>query len=230
VKIAPTAGTGGPQGLSPGGGIVVSFSVVEGSCNEAPTMHVVSLAPDCIVLHEDAVALSATLTSDGTLLSGKTVEFKVDGVWVGDATTGANGIASLVFDPSDLGVGNHTVYASFQGEQCAYEPVAHSATLGVRYDFLGYQPPVAIDGAGVGLFSGKVIPVKIKIADANGDPVPDADAYLYFALTTASVITEEAEPIANTNADSGNKVRYDYTSDECILNWDVSKLVNGYHC
>ena len=36
-----------------------------------------------------------------------------------------------------------------------------------------------------------------------------------------------AEPLAYTNADSDNLMRYDPLADQYIFNWDISKVTNG---
>jgi hypothetical protein len=230
VHISAIDGTGGQKGLSPGGGITVTFTVsnpAPPSCNQDATSLSLTLVPACVVFHATSATFSATLTSDDSPLAGKLIAFTVDGNDVGSVSTDDKGVATLVYDPSALSVGDHTVAASFQGDGCDYESSGNSATLGVTYDFLGFQPPVQIDGVGAGLFSGKVIPVKIKIADALGMPVPDAQAFVFFGQTSADVTSEAADSVNFTTADPGNQMRYDPLADQYIFNWDTSKLANG---
>jgi len=228
VKIGATAGTGGKVGLT-SNGIVVHFTVsnLTSDCNPAATTVSLTLDPLCVFYHANSTTFNATLTSSNSPLAGKLIYFTVEGNDVGSASTDANGLATLNYNPSDLPVGNHTVDANFRADGCAYQASGISATLGVKYNFLGFQPPVKIDGAGVGLFSGKVIPVKIKIADAFGNPVPDALAYVFFGLTSLNTQLDMADPLANTNGDSGNLMRYDPATDQYIFNWDISKVPTG---
>jgi hypothetical protein len=225
VKIKAKSGTGGQTGLSSGGGIVVAFTVANPS-TAAVTSLSLTLDPSCVLYKATSTSFKATLTSANNPLPGKLINFTVDGDAAGSATTDGNGAATLTYDPSGLTVGDHTVVATFAAES-AYQASIASATLGVNYKFLGFQPPVQIQGAGIGLFSGRVIPVKIKIADAFGNPVSDALAYVFFSQTSANVTYDMAEPLANTNGDSGNQMRYDALADQYIFNWDISKVANG---
>lgn len=221
------------KGLQPGEGIVIHFKVAEPdqSCNPVETVLIVD-NPTCVIYKQPSTDFTATLTYNNSgnyvPLSGKDIEFFVDGTSIGSAITSTDGKAKITYNPSDLQVGDHTVVASYQakGEECAYKPDSHSATFGVIYKFLGFQPPVQIDGVGAGLFSGKVIPVKIKIADYYDKPVTDAQARVYFTQTTQALETQ-ATAIQKVVVDTGNLMRYDATSDQYILNWDISNVQNG---
>jgi hypothetical protein len=63
------------------------------------------------------VPLNAALkrTDTGSFIVGATISFLVDSVSVGTATTNANGVASLSYDPSAIGATNHSVQATFAG-------------------------------------------------------------------------------------------------------------------
>jgi len=217
------------KGLQPGEGIVVHFRVEEPTpvCEPVATELALALDPGCIVYRQPSTNFAATLTANGVAVGDETIAFSVDNVSIGTAKTDADGKAVLSYDTSTLVVGDHTVYASYAGKECASKPSSNSATLGVNYAFLGYQPPVKIDGVGAGLFSGKVIPVKIKIADYYGAPVPNAEARVYFSQTTQDLVWQEAEAIQQVYADAGNLMRYDATSDQYIFNWNIGNVQNG---
>jgi hypothetical protein len=225
VKIAPVSGTGGRDGLSGGGGVAVNFTVSEPvpTCNLAATS--VAVNAGCIVFHTGSTQVSATLTSGGSPLAGRTIDFNLDGSSAGSAVTDANGVATLSLSTGSLAVGDHTVSAAYAGDGCDYDASSGSDTLGVTYAFIGYQQPINADGSSI--FGGRAIPVKIRIADANGAPVPDAEAHLFFAFGMPTVVGTDAEPLANTNSDSGNRMRYDASADQYIFNWDTNGLANG---
>ncbi len=61
------------------------------------------------------VNLTATLSSNGTLLTGRTIYFKVNGVDSGNATADINGIAIKPYN-INLVHGNYTIFAYFNGE------------------------------------------------------------------------------------------------------------------
>jgi large repetitive protein len=227
VKIQPTSGTGGREGLSSGGGVTVNFTVD----NSSPILTSLALTlgdNGCILYHQAAVVFTATLTEtvSGDPVEGKQIKFSVDGDPAGFAVTNANGVATMSYTSSALTVGDHSVVATFDGDS-SYVPSNHSQTLGVTYLFIGYQQPINADGSSV--FGGKVIPVKVKLADANGAAVPDAEAHVFFAFGTPAVVGTEAESIGSTSPDGGNQMRYDASADQYIFNWDVSGKGNGTH-
>jgi hypothetical protein len=225
VHIFPTGGTGGQNGLAPGGGITIGFTVNDNACVAADTSLALTLADPCLLYHTASTSFTATLTSGGSAVPGENIDFTVDSVSIGSATTGADGKATITYDPSGLAVGDHTVVASFQGGTCSYNASENSATLGIHYMFLGFQQPINADGTS--LFGGRTIPVKVRIADADGQPVPDADAHAFFAFGTPAIVGTDTEPLANTNGDTGNTMRYDASANQYIFNWDIANLPNG---
>lgn len=227
VKIYAASGTGGSVGIVGDNLVHINFTVAAPAadpvCEPAPTT--VNVAGGCILLHQPSTTLAATLTSGSVPLVGRTLTFKVGSAVVGTATTDANGTASLAYNTSALTIGDHTVTVEFAGEGCSYQPSSGSGTLGVSYLFHGYQQPINADGSS--RFSGKVIPVKVKISDANGASVSNASAHVFFALGTSAVVGTEAEPLASTSPDGGNTMRYDANADQYIFNWDIGSRPNG---
>lgn len=225
VDIRALSGTAnGGGGLQGGSGIVIQF-VVADPCLSKDTALSLSLSNPCMLYHTASTIFTATLTSGGSAVSGETIDFKVDEVSVGSAVTNASGVATLTYDPSALKVGDHTVVASFQGAACSYNASGNSTTLGVKYLFLGFQQPINADGSSI--FKGATIPVKVIIEDANGALVPDAEAHLFFYFNTPVGVGTDAEPVANTNGDTGNTMRYDASAGQYIFNWDTTNLGNG---
>jgi hypothetical protein len=127
------------------------------------------------------------------------------------------------------GVGSFTAKCSGATDQAGNTATEVTATYSVTYGaaFRGVMQPINADGSSI--FSGKVIPVKVRITDYYGNPVPDAVARVYFAVVTGAVTgtEQEAVPVANTSGDAGNLMRYDAAADQYIFNWDVSGLANG---
>jgi len=77
------------------------------------------------------VNLTSTLKSGTTALSGKTVEFDVDGTSVGTATTNASGIATLPHVLSESAGTTHVLTAKFAGD-AVYAAVSKNGTLIVQ--------------------------------------------------------------------------------------------------
>jgi hypothetical protein len=206
---------------------LVNFTVVAPSaCTPASTTLVLG-TPACTLYHSTSVDLSATLMSGTTPLTGKTVTFYLDGTSIGTADTNDDGVATLAYNPSSLNVGDSVVTASWDSDNaCLLNPTVTGSTLGVEYLFLGFQQPINADGSSI--FSGKTIPVKIKISDANGAPVPNADATVFFQLGTPTVVGTDTENVASSlNFDYGNIMRYDSTANQYVYNWDWSSVQNG---
>jgi hypothetical protein len=227
VKIVDTDGTGGKDGLSSGGDVMVHFKVAgesQGDCNPVATTLTVDRV--CAQLHQNTpVTLKATLLPG---VANKTIDFTVDGNSAGSGTTDANGVATVPYSVSTLSIGNHTIIASFAGD-CDYEATSGSNTLGITYGVVSFQQPINADGSSI-FKSVKTIPVKILVKDANGIPVTDAVAYVFFAAYSGTVLGTETEslPLANTNNDSGNLMRLsDATTGQYIFNWDTTGLPNG---
>jgi hypothetical protein len=228
VKIAAASGTGGRDGLGPGNGIVISFTVAQPAPQCPLVVPTLTVQNQCnILLHQpEPITLAATLANGATPLGGRVVRFALDGVEIGQATTDSNGVATLLgVDVSGLSVGNHTVEAFYDGDNCQYASTSGSGNVGVEYLFQGFQQPINADGTSA--FGGRTVPVKIKIVDYYGVPVDNAEAHVFFEMGTPTVIGTEAEPVANTNGDSGNLMRYDPTAAQYIFNWDIAGLLNG---
>jgi hypothetical protein len=229
VKISAIEGTGGPQGLSGGSGIAVNFTVAAPatpSCPQAATSLSLTLSNGgCVYYRGGSITVSASLTSGGVPLVGRTVTFAAGPAAIGSAVTDGAGAASVSYDPSALTVGDYTIAASFDGDSCDYLGSGDSKTLSVQYIFVGFQQPINADGTSV--FGGRVIPIKVRITDAAGAAVPNASAHVYFAAGTPAIVGTDAEPVGNTSADSGNAMRYDASADQYIFNWDVNALSNG---
>jgi hypothetical protein len=223
VKILADDGITG-SGKMTGDFFFLNFTVVVSGCTPAATTLVLSTS-ECVVYHANSVSLSATLKSDYTALAGKTITFYVDGEDVGTADTNSDGIATLDYDPSMLAVGDHALTAEWQSDDPCYQnPTVTGAKLGIQYLFLGFQPPINADGSTI--LTGKAGPVKIKIVDANGIPVVDAVALVFFEDGIAKIVgTDPENATTGLNFDYGNVMRY--SDGQYVYNWNLSTVTNG---
>ncbi len=218
------------NGFTPGDGIVVHFTVVSGEPEQ--TELTLTLESPGILYRTPSNIFTATLkTAAGAPLSGQDIYFYVNDTRFGPVTTDGFGVASVGYSTGDLKPGDHLIAANYEGSG-SYASSSDSATQCVTYKWLGFLPPVlvqdtATSGLGIGLFQGKVIPVKIKIADYYGSPVANAEARVYFANTVAGAVESQAVAIQPDIADTGSLMRYDPVADQYILNWNISKLTNG---
>jgi len=80
-----------------------------------------------------SVTLSATLrrAHDGALIVGRSLQFKVDGSAVGNATTNSSGVASIGYTiPAGAALGSHTIEVAFAGDD-PLNPSTGTGTLTV---------------------------------------------------------------------------------------------------
>ena len=181
-KIQAISGFQG-KGFTPGDGIVIHFQVAKPN-EPIETSLEVSLESSNIVYKAPLNYLYATLTEkdSGAPVPDQPIAFYVEGNPVAPSvTTDANGVAAFDYVTSGLNVGDHTIAANFEGVD-NFASSSGSTTQCVTYKWLGFQPPVlvqatATSGLGIGLFQGKVIPVKVRIADYNNNTKqPPAEA------------------------------------------------------
>jgi hypothetical protein len=239
-KIQAIAGYKG-LGLQPGEGIVVHFKVADQVVQPIETLLDVTLASSNMLYRTPTNIITATLTekTSGAGVAGKPINFYLDGVQLNELpiATDVNGKADFTYNNTSstnlngLAVGDYTFAAKFEGAS-DFGPSSGSTNQCVTYKWLGFQPPVLVQdpvtlGLGVGLFQGKVIPVKFKIADFEGKAVANAEARLYWAKTNTGVIDTPAVGIQSTTPDNTNLMRYDAATDQYILNWNISTFVNG---
>ena len=231
VKVTPEAG--GSTGLAVNH-LVVNFSVAA-AITQVDTK--LTVAKQCVFLNQGNVPLTAKLQEllSGNAIPGESIDFFVEpeldqnGVptvpSIGSGTTDGSGVATLGFDVNGLPVGDYTLYAQFAGDS-SYKPSNDSDILGVSYVFAGFRQPINADGTSI--FGGRVIPIKIKLLDANGVPVTDAHPTVWLTSYSISGVGSDLEQVSSVSAaDTGNVMRYTADEQQYIYNWDATKLANG---
>lgn len=209
--------------------LYINFTVVEPVVEKEDT--VLTVEPKCVLYKAGDVQLTATLEelASGDKIPDANVDFYVDppSTSIGSDSTNANGVAVLSYNIDSLTPGDHNLYAEFLGDTI-YNPSNDSANLGVSYNFVGFQQPINADGTSV-FGNGRVIPIKIKITDANLDPVTDAAPTVWVTkVSPSTALGDELEPASSVSAaDTGNTMRYDFVDNHYIYNWDLTSLTNG---
>jgi len=153
--------------------------------NPLPTVITV---PDASGTYGGTASLTATLTSGGNPLAGKTINFSLNGSNVGPATTNALGIAGITANLGTIPVGSYPggVTASFAGDNVyaagsgsgnlTVNPGAGtvvlvpSATLAKNSDG-SYTATVVITNKGTGTAMNVVL-TTATLGAANGAPIP----------------------------------------------------------
>ncbi len=227
LRVTPDNAGSGSAALRNDSHLFVNLSVIQ---QVARIDTVTALTdPVCAPYKGGTVNLPAKLATlaDGLPLAGKPMDFAVDSAPAGSASTGADGVAALAFNVDSLPAGDHAVYAEFLGD-AGYNPSNDGATLGITYNFVGFQPPINPEGNSI-FNGGRVVPVKIKLVDANLNPVTDAKptvwVYQWSPGTGLGEILES--PTSVSSADQGNTMRYSPSDQQYIYNWDLEGLANG---
>ena len=84
------------------------------------------------------------------------------------------------------------------------------------YQFHGFLPP--LDGSHKSFKRGSTIPIKFRISDAAGNPVPEAAATLAIDYGESDAAPGDPEVVSSAPGDSGNEFRYDPADDLYIFN------------
>lgn len=206
---------------------VISFSVELLDESVQPKETKLTVDPKCVLFNGD-VNLTATLEelAGGVKIENADISYEIDSILAGSAVTGANGIASLLYNVTGLGAGDHILHAAFSGSY-DYLKSNDTNTLGISYLFMGFGQP--INGDGSSIFSGRVIPIKIKLVDAFGLPVTDAEPTVWLApYDTIEGVGEELKQVSSVAAsDTDNVMRYVPEDRQYVYNWDTKDLENG---
>lgn len=227
LKVTPSNTGTGNSALSNGSHLFVNFSVI---AQVAKLDTVTTLTdPVCAPYKGSTIDLPAKLSTlvGGVPLSGKAMDFAVNSIAAGSASTGVDGVATLPFTVDGLAAGDHALYAEFLGD-AGYNGSNDGATLGIYYNFVGFQPPINPEGNSI-FNGGRVVPVKIKLVDANLNPVTDAKPTVWvYQWSPGTGLGEILEtPTSVSSADQGNTMRYSPTDQHYIYNWDLEGLTNG---
>lgn len=116
-------------------------------------------------------------------------------------------------DTSIVGTKTFTVVATDNAGNTATQTAHYT----IAYNFLGILPPIREDGSSI-FNSGSTVPVKFRIADANGNYVSTAIANLTYQLITDEVLGTIEEAVSTSAATDENTFRYDSTDNLYIFN------------
>jgi hypothetical protein len=219
--------TGTGNSALQGRNLTINFSTEMQAGKKDTTL---SVADICVPYQSGAVDLTATLRealAPYDPITGRLVDFSIDSNDIGTDSTDGNGEAVLSYNVNTLSAGDHNLFVEFAGDS-QYNPSDNSANLGIYYNFVGFQPPINPEGNSV-FGNGRVIPIKIKIVDANLNSVanasPEVWIYQWSEGTGLGEVLEAATSVSG--ADTGNIMRYVPADQQYIYNWDLSSLANG---
>ena len=188
------------------------------------------------------VNLSATLTSSGSAVSGKTINFTLNGNPVGSAITTGSGVATktgVSLSGIYPGIYPSGVGASFAGDSF-YSATSGTASLTVVYGTCTgtnaggvILPPVNNDGSSVfKRQGGSTIPVKFTVCDANGNSISDPNAvFLNGCCGSITTLTRMRGTVDNVNemvTTNIPDVAFHYVGDHWQFNLVTTNLDAGY--
>jgi GDSL-like lipase/acylhydrolase family protein/WD40 repeat protein len=151
----------------------------------------------------------------------------------GDASaqvTAADGESGLADDPS----GTVAIDTSDPGvqviERTAVDNVGHERTerceVLVHYDYGGLLQPVNRDGSSVFKLN-STIPLKLRLSDADGRSVPDADVEVALERISTAVGGEVIEEVVEATPTNGKDFHYDEGSELYRFNLSTKPLSKG---
>lgn len=187
----------------------------------SPQVTSLSLETSCAYWHAPQATLAARLNVADEPLPGRPIEFAIEGSPLGVGVTGADGWATLVIDPSRWHVGEYEVSARFAGEG-SYERSSATKSFGVQYKFVGFQSP--LPDFRLRANNGKMIPVKVRLADYFDTPVSTGVARVLYAPSKGGQWAQALAAHRNTGSlmkPEGNSGRYSF-------DWDISALSGAY--
>jgi hypothetical protein len=116
--------------------------------------------------------------------------------------------------------GNYTIQISVNDGDGG--SATKSQTVGLLYNMSAIQPPINPDGSSVFKY-GSTIPVKVRITDCAGAPVPGLAPTIGLSLANASTPPPPInEDVYSTSAsDTGNTMRYDASAGQYIYNFNT---------
>jgi len=132
--------------------------------------------------------------------------------------------AGLPIDTTSIGSKGFTVTT----KDYAGHEVTQTATYFVRYDYVGVLEPINQDGSSIyETGSGRTIPVKFQLKDANGNYISTAVAKLHLAKISNTVTGTDVEAVSTDPATDGNTFTYDSAANQYVFNLDITILSTG---
>jgi len=135
--------------------------------------------PDVTGYRNGVVDLTATLTSEGIPVVGKTVTFTIDGTTVGSADTAFNGVATLPYTLDTMVVGTYTLGAEFVGDANYYGSTG-SANL---YVYKNNASMVVSDISGI---NGNLVQLQATLINETTE-TPLSGKTVYFTVNGVSM-------------------------------------------
>lgn len=133
ITVAATGGKTTGQAASSFNTAGAAFTLSVGAAAPTAAATSLALATATGTYDQASTSLLATLTSGSTGVAGKTVSFTVGGVPVGNATTQADGVATLAYSlDKAVAAGTHVTRASWSGDTSFASSNSPASTLTIE--------------------------------------------------------------------------------------------------
>jgi predicted outer membrane repeat protein len=202
-----------------------------------PTMLVLSgPTPSSIIAGSNGPLIFAATLSGGatTAIANAVVGWSIDGADLSAFTvTNIAGVATLSYDPSSLGVGSHTVRATFARQTVGDTAFDGSATNAMPFEVTPspytaiVQPPIASDGTTVFKTNRGVVPVKFSLAYDGARTCEMRTATIALFQTAGTTVGPVTLDVYSLPADSGAAFRFDATACQYVYNISTVSLPPG---
>jgi hypothetical protein len=136
----------------------------------------------------------------------------------GDGSTTIAGRS--ISESHSYGAGNYSIQVAVNDGDGGAD--TKSQAVGLLYNMSAIQPPINADGSSIFKY-GSTIPVKVRITDCSGAPVPGLAPTIGLSLANSATppppINEEV--YSTSAADTGNTMRYDASGGQYIYNFNT---------
>jgi len=201
-----------------GAGQVVSGSAVDLSGNVSEASVTLNIDKTSPVITISGITDGATYTVDSVPAAGHTVMDALSGV-------ASEGDGFSCADPTAPGSCTYTVNATDLAGNPASMSVTYSVVTVSDYQFLGFLAPIGRDKP---FKQGSTIPVKFRLTDIAGNPVPTALATISLQLFSGGTpVGVPIVPESTSGADTDNRFRYSAEDDLYIFNLGTKALTPG---
>ena len=158
--------------------------------------------------------------------------------------TGVNGEIGATVGTVDVSGTTHTLPGDYAGDPWSLTATAnYNNTNGTVHDVIGYHSctgsnpggvilqPINADGSSIFPRSGRTVPVKFTVCDANGNPISDPNAVFAGTGGQLTMLSAVRGQIPNPDESQYNDipdVAFRYTGGMWMFNMATSNLQSGY--
>jgi len=167
-----------------------------------------------VPIDDEAYLLNATVLADWSATDS------ISGIADETGTVPSGG----AIETATVGTKTFSVAATDNAGNTASETVIYQ----VVYNKTGFLPPIKEAPLQSDFKSGRAVPAKFQLTDANGNCLSTAVAYFMYQLViSGETYGDLEEGVSRSEATEGNLFRYDPEACQYIFNWDIKGFSPG---